>query len=263
MASSGILPVSAPTTPNGQSFHFDHPSTEYTSNANRIPAIFRRLHKFHQMDFEMAAWQLTYLCIAPRRVYKNVYFHKQTKNTWARDDPAILVLISASIMLIAPMWSLVYSLSPLSAIRLALTMIFRDFLLTSFIAATFLYFFSNFILLAPPSHATADSTRVEWAYAFDVAINAFFPCFLVLGVAQLLLVSIITRDNWVCLWLGNTLYLAASGQYVYGAYLGMSSLPFLIRTELLLFPLLPIFCSYIVSLLGFNVAKTFLNVYFG
>ena len=54
-----------------------------------------------------------------------------------------------------------------------------------------------------------------------------------------------------------------AGQYVYGTYLGMSSLPFLIRTELLLFPLLPIFCSYIVSLLGFNVAKTFLGVYFG
>lgn len=88
-------------------------------------------------------------------------------------------------------------------------MIFRDFLFTSFIAATALYFFSNFVLLAPLSHATADSTRVEWAYAFDVAINAFFPCFLALGIAQLLLVSIITRDNWVCLWVGNTLYLVA------------------------------------------------------
>jgi UNC-50 family len=57
--------------------------------------------------------------------------------------------------------------------------------------------------------------------------------------------------------------LCRSGQYVYGTYLGMSSLPFLIRTELLLFPLLPLFCSYIVSLLGFNVAKMFLSVYFG
>lgn len=61
----------------------------------------------------------------------------------------------------------------------------------------------------------------------------------------------------------NTELLCRSGQYVYGTYLGMSSLPFLIRTELLLFPLLPLFCSYIVSLLGFNVAKTFLGVYFG
>ncbi|KAF8579534.1 UNC-50-like protein [Ramaria rubella] len=263
MASSDLLPTSQPSTPNGSNFQFGRPSyASSSSNTARIPAIFRRLHKFHQMDFEMAAWQLTYLCIAPRRVYKNVYFHKQTKNTWARDDPAILVLISASIMLTSILWSFVYRLTPLSAFRLAAMMLLRDFLFTSIVVATVLYFFSNIVLLAPPSHVTADSTRVEWAYAFDVAINAFFPCFLALGVAQLMLVSIITRDNWVCLWLGNTLYLAAAGQYIYGTYLGMSSLPFLIRTELLLFPLLPVFCSYIVSLLGFNVAKTFLGVYF-
>jgi hypothetical protein len=24
--------------------------------------------------------------------YRNVYYHKQTKNTWARDDPALVLL---------------------------------------------------------------------------------------------------------------------------------------------------------------------------
>ena len=33
-------------------------------------------------DFELAAWQVTYLFFSPRRVYRNVYYHKQTKNTW-------------------------------------------------------------------------------------------------------------------------------------------------------------------------------------
>jgi len=266
MNPGSLLPVSTPTTPNGLNFQFNRTSNSspyVSSSSSRVPAIFQRIHKFNQMDFEMAAWQLTYLCIAPRRVYKNVYFHKQTKNTWARDDPAILVLISTAIIFVSILWSLVYSLSPLSALQLSLLMILRDFFLSSVIVATILYLFSNTLLLAPPSHVSAENTRVEWGYAFDVAINSFFPCFLTLGVAQLLLVSIITRDNWVCLWVGNTVYLAALGQYVYGTYLGMSSLPFLIRTELLLFPLLPLFCSYIVSLLGFNVAKTFLNVYFG
>lgn len=120
-------------------------------------------------------------------------------------DPGSPVFHSVTAIL----WSLVYSLSPLSAIRLSLTMISRDFFSTSLIVATFLYFSSNTLLLAPPTHAAADSTRVEWAYAFDVAINSFFPCFLALGLAQLLLVSIVTRDNWVCLWVGNTLYLSA------------------------------------------------------
>ena len=69
-------------------------------------------------------------------------------------------------------------------------------------------------------------------------------------------------------------------QYIYGVYLGLNgeslrnprlqsthgiylALPFLIRTELLLAPLLPLFAAYIVSLLGFNVAKHVLPFYFG
>lgn len=46
-------------------------------------------------------------------------------------------------------------------------------------------------------------------------------------------------------------------------YLLVTALPFLIRTELLLFPLLPLFAAYAVSLLGFNVTRWALQVYFG
>jgi hypothetical protein len=116
--------------------------------SNSVPLIFRRLHRFQQMacglitirpasdttcamfqDFELAAWQLTYLCLAPKRVYVDLYYPFsepwtdpnqdtgmciftnvsiyryfnaisltggiETKNTWARDDPAILILLSA------------------------------------------------------------------------------------------------------------------------------------------------------------------------
>jgi hypothetical protein len=73
-------------------------------------------------------------------------------------------------------------------------------------------------------------------------------------------------------------------QYLYGLYLGLNgmdgpgligysslkltffhqtALPFLIRTELLLSPLLPLFAAYVVSLVGFNVAKYVLTLYFG
>jgi hypothetical protein len=41
-----------------------------------------------------------------------------------------------------------------------------------------------------------------------------------------------------------------------------TALPFLVRSELLLSPLLPLFTAYIISLLGFNVAKHVLGVYF-
>lgn len=68
---------------------------------------------------------------------------------------------------------------------------------------------ANRLLLSPPSQFTAPDSRVEWAYAFDVHTNAFFPLFLALYVAQLFILPVILRNNWLCLWLGNTLYLAA------------------------------------------------------
>lgn len=40
------------------------------------------------------------------------------------------------------------------------------------------------------------------------------------------------------------------------------ALPFLVRSELLLFPLLPLFVGYLISLLGFNVSKHVLGAYF-
>ena len=69
--------------------------------------------------------------------------------------------------------------------------------------------FSNNVLLAPPTHSTAADSKVEWAYAFDVHTNAFFPLYLTLYLGQLFLVPLLLKNNWVCLWLGNTLYLAA------------------------------------------------------
>ncbi|KAF9455879.1 UNC-50-like protein [Collybia nuda] len=250
-----VLPTSATEEGNSGRTH--------GSISHRVPVIFRRLHRFQQMDFELAAWQLTYLCLAPRRVYRNVYFHKQTKNTWARDDPAILVLIAACLCVSAVAWAVVYSYSFLETIQLAFFMILRDYLLSGMVIATILWFTSNRLLLSPPSHSTPADSVVEWAYAFDVHTNAFFPLYLALYLAQLFLLPIITKDNWVCLWVGNTLYLAAFAQYTYGIYLGLNALPFLIRSELLLSPLLPLFTAYIVSLLGFNVAKNVLGVYFG
>nr|GAT48853.1 predicted protein [Mycena chlorophos] len=250
---------------------------------SRIPIIFRRLHRFHQMDFELAAWQLTYLCIAPRRVYRNVYFHKQTKNTWARDDPAILVLLSACLSVAAVAWSvaavawsLVYSLGIFEALELAILMVLRDFLLSGIIISTILWQVSRTFLLPPATPAPAPSLggprypppvprheTVEWGYTFDVHTNAFFPLYLTLYLAQLFLLPVIRKDNWVCLWVGNTLYLAGFAQYIYGTYLGLSALPFLARTTLLLAPLLPLGAAYVVSLLGFNVARWVLGVYFG
>ena len=77
-----------------------------------------------------------------------------------------------------------------------------DFLLVSLITAFVLYLLTNRLLLAPSSQSAIDN-RVEFTYAFDVAVNSFFPAFLSIYVALLPLAAVVVRSNWVCLFFGK------------------------------------------------------------
>src|SRR5260370_525166 len=59
---------------------------------------------------------------------------------------------------------------------------------------------SNQLLLSPPSHSTPADSRVEWAYAFDVHTNAFFPLYLTLSLPQLFLLPFFLNDTSVSLF---------------------------------------------------------------
>ena len=63
------------------------------SSSMRFPDYARRIISFQQMDFESAFDQiLTLMSRDPNRVYTSFYYRKQTKNQWARDDPAFAVI---------------------------------------------------------------------------------------------------------------------------------------------------------------------------
>lgn len=44
---------------------------------------------------------------------------------------------------------------------------------------------------------------MEYTYAFDVAVNSFFPAFLTVGLGGLVLAPVVVKDNWVCLFFGK------------------------------------------------------------
>lgn len=71
--------------------------------------------------------------------YRNVYHHKQTKNQWARDDPAMVVLIALALALVGTLWSYVHGLTASQTAITVLFMVFRDFLLASAAIATVLW----------------------------------------------------------------------------------------------------------------------------
>jgi hypothetical protein len=212
-----------------------------------------------------------YLVIAPRKVYKSLYYHKQTKNTWARDDPSFVILLSAFLVLTAIAWGLAYSPGVGSIIKLMVYMVLVDFLAVGIVIATVGWLFANRFLRqqrqgAPASGAMAFGGEgvLEWAYCFDVHCNSFLIIWLFLYVVQFVLLPILSRSNWISLLLGNLLYLGALSHYFIITFMGYSSMPFLEHTELLLFPI-PILgiLFAVMSLCGFNMARAMVHLYFG
>ena len=62
--------------------------------------VFSNLFKgWDQMDLEFTFTQYVYLCKSPSKVYKLTSWRKQTKNQWARDDPAFVVILVAFVLI--------------------------------------------------------------------------------------------------------------------------------------------------------------------
>ncbi|KAI8380733.1 UNC-50 [Blakeslea trispora] len=242
--------------------------THSNSNMRRLrrssmPLILTRLVRFPQMDFEFALWQMAYLLIAPRKVYRNIYYHKQTKNQWARDDPAFLVLLACLLCVSAVAWGLVFGLGIVGILRAMLFMILVDFVLVGSLVATFTWFITNRFLCQSNGIQTADQ-KVEWAYAFDIHCNSYFPLFLILYIIQFFFLKLLIQHNWASIITSNLLYLVSATWYCYGTFLGFNVLPFLTRTELLLYPIIGFVIAFVLfNLFGINLSENVIGFYFG
>jgi len=69
----------------------------------------RRLFDYRQMDFEATFEQmLTLLSTEPEQVYLSFKHRKQTKNQWARDDPAFAVFEAAFVAVAALAYAIAF-----------------------------------------------------------------------------------------------------------------------------------------------------------
>ena len=68
------------------------------------------------------------------------------------------------------------------------------------------------------------SQDIEWGYAFDIHLNAFFPPLVILHFVQLFLYSaLISQDYFFARFVGNTFWLVAVSYYIYITFLGYTS----------------------------------------
>lgn len=129
------------------------------------------------MDFETAVWEMTHLIIAPKKVFRNIYYHKQTKNSYHRADPAFTYLLSLFLFLTGLAWGLAYADGFGRTLRVALAFVLVHFLGTSLSVSVAMYFLVGRVLgkrrqglFGPPSGGglNAGDDALEFGYCFDV-----------------------------------------------------------------------------------------------
>lgn len=189
-----------------------------TAAAKRYKYL-RRLLKFRQMDFEFAAWQMIYLFVSPQKVYRNFQYRKQTKAQFARDDPAFVVLLCFWLCITSAGFAVVLKLGVGSFLRFLVYTVCVDTLLMGVLVATILWAVTNHYLVKP----TCRDQDVEWGYAFDVHLNAFFPPLIILHFFQLFFYHVFISQDWfISRLFGNLLWVLAIGYYIYITFLGYS-----------------------------------------
>jgi len=249
-------------------------TASHRKHAAGIQDYMHRIINFReQVDFEVTFCTMLWLCMDPRRAYRNAEYHSRTKHQWARDDPGFVIVMVALISVSMTSWSVAFGPGSVWGWILGVTFaVCVDFVGVGVVAAGIAWLVVNG--RAPTSQGdpfsyggeaeTTARATVEFAYAFDIHCNAYFPMFLLLHVSQYFLLPILISPSFFASMLSCALYGAATSYYWYLTFLGYNALPSLRHTELLVLPvggcLLLAFCALIVR---YNPTVASINYYFG
>ncbi|TYZ57445.1 hypothetical protein PybrP1_010832 [[Pythium] brassicae (nom. inval.)] len=223
-------------------------------SCSALPEYLARVADYRQMDLDATFYQMVTLCAQPSKVYKSAYYRKQTKNRWARDDPAFAVIQLLFLLAATVAWAVTFRVSSVASyLSLVFHAVVVEWLGFGVLCATLCWWIANHYLRLRTSQGVGDTffveQRVEWQFAFDIHCNAFFILFLFLYVLQFLLAPVLASESFGALLLANALYSAAWGFYTYITFLGYMALPFLHRTERFLTPLGVIAAIFLTTLL--------------
>ncbi|GMH89154.1 hypothetical protein TL16_g11368, partial [Triparma laevis f. inornata] len=189
------------------------------------------------MDFPSALDQMSLLLsLNPSSVYKTSYYRKQTKNHWARDDPAFIILTFLLLIISTICYSIAFTLSLSGFIYLLLAnfVIYAGLGLGVCMGTRYL---ANSYLTTHSRRSHSVKQTVELMYSFDIHCNSFLILFVYLHILQFFLLPILLTQTFLSLILSNFLYTAALSHYFYITHLGFRALPFLINTQYFLYPI--------------------------
>ena len=208
------------TVPSGNDYVATPAASARAPRSKSTAAYLARLTDIRQMDIQSALDQMkTLLSTRPHVVYKTAYYRKQTKNHWARDDPAFCVLQAIFLLIATVAYSVAFRAPFSTALAFLLHSIVWNWLVCGVIVATVGREIASRHLTSHQSTTHVRQT-VEWWYAFDIHCNAFFPLFCLLWGVQFFLLPLVLGKSLVAFVVSNTLYAAAFSWYWYITHLG-------------------------------------------
>ena len=140
----------------------------------------------------------------------------ETKSQFARDDPAFLVLLVICLCVTSIGFAWVLRLGFGQSLYFLLYVVLVDCIFCGMVVATVLWILANHYM-----RQSSVDPDIEWGYAFDVHLNAFFPPLMLLHFVQLFLYkALISQDWFISRFMGNSLWLLALGYYIYITFLG-------------------------------------------
>jgi hypothetical protein len=208
------------------------------------------------MDFEYTSRQMIDLILAPSKVYDLSKYRKRTRNQWARDDPAFLVLLFSFMTVSAIAYGIAFQLSSVGEYLVLIFYTFVQIFVSGAIVATVTSSIANKRMrILNDAHSVPQ--YVEWLYAFDIHANALFPTFLILSMVQYMLLPLLIKPTYFSCLLANGLYATGGLTYVYITHLGFRSMSFLSQdTRIFLMPggLVLLMCA-ILTVLDLNLTR--------
>lgn len=215
-----------------------------------------------QWDLEYTLYQMAMCVRAPARVYKLTQHRKQTKNTWARDDPSFTLILIAFIMVTAVAFAVAYRYTSPLDYAYIVTRAVLTFVMSGVVASLGCMNIANGYMRAGVALPHSVEQSVEWLYAWDVHCNAYVSVFALTHVLLYALLPLVMTDGVAATLTGNAIYALAASYYVYVTFSGYLVLPFLQRQNMFLLPIAGIALLFLLlTLLGVNVARVALGTW--
>jgi len=158
-------------------------------------------------------------------IYTYIYLfllYIETKNQWARDDPAFLVIECIFVAVGSAAYAVAFHKATIWGYIMSILycIIFDWLLLGAFCASTTAYIANKY--LKQHGIHTVDQD-VEWLYAFDVHMNAYICSFSITYVLQYFLLPLLISTSYISCICSNILYSVALVWYFYITYIGYKS----------------------------------------